>query len=155
MYGCVCDSSWTVGLGDGETQEPEWFGPDCSYRKSHYCYTCMFAAHSPSPSPSLSLTFLSFFLLLLSGLLAGHCPSADNPRTVVVETDCTGVKAKGSLYSGAAGNLCQVDCANQGICDYATGTCQCFDGQYGLDCALIEPTAVYAVWNSGGFQAVN
>lgn len=33
IYGCVCDSSWPVGLGAGETQEPEWFGPDCSLRK--------------------------------------------------------------------------------------------------------------------------
>lgn len=31
--GCVCDSSWAVGLGRGETQEPEWFGPDCSLRR--------------------------------------------------------------------------------------------------------------------------
>jgi hypothetical protein len=31
-YGCLCDSSWPVGLGAGETQEPEWFGPDCSQR---------------------------------------------------------------------------------------------------------------------------
>lgn len=32
IYGCVCDSSWPVGLRDGETQDPEWFGPDCSLR---------------------------------------------------------------------------------------------------------------------------
>ncbi|GMI43990.1 hypothetical protein TrCOL_g5075 [Triparma columacea] len=32
VYGCVCDSSWTVGLGSGEVQEPEWFGNDCSLR---------------------------------------------------------------------------------------------------------------------------
>ena len=32
IYGCVCDSSWEVGLGAGQTQEPEWFGPDCSLR---------------------------------------------------------------------------------------------------------------------------
>ena len=31
--GCVCDSSWPVGLGAGERQEPEWFGADCSLRK--------------------------------------------------------------------------------------------------------------------------
>jgi hypothetical protein len=37
---------------------------------------------------------------------------------------------------GEVGNRCQVDCANQGICDYRTGTCQCFDGQYGTDCSL-------------------
>ena len=30
--GCVCDSSWVVGLGSGERQEPEWFGADCSLR---------------------------------------------------------------------------------------------------------------------------
>mmetsp|Transcript_4462 Transcript_4462/g.5785 ORF Transcript_4462/g.5785 Transcript_4462/m.5785 type:complete len:279 (+) Transcript_4462:229-1065(+) len=32
IYGCVCDSSWEVGLASGETQTPEWFGPDCSLR---------------------------------------------------------------------------------------------------------------------------
>ena len=32
IYGCVCDSSWSVGLGAGETQTPEWFGADCSLR---------------------------------------------------------------------------------------------------------------------------
>lgn len=82
-------------------------------------------------------------------LLPGHCPSADNPRTAKVETDCGGVTAKNSQYAGATGNLCQVDCANQGICDYRTGTCQCFDGQFGLDCTEIQPTAVYEVWNTG------
>ena len=29
-FACVCDSSWSVGLGDGERQLSEWFGPDCS-----------------------------------------------------------------------------------------------------------------------------
>lgn len=33
VYGCVCDSSWTVGLGTGETQQSEWFGNDCSLRR--------------------------------------------------------------------------------------------------------------------------
>lgn len=32
IYGCICDSSWEVGLGSGQMQEPEWFGPDCSLR---------------------------------------------------------------------------------------------------------------------------
>ena len=30
---CVCDSSWAVGLGSGETQEAEWHGADCSLRR--------------------------------------------------------------------------------------------------------------------------
>jgi hypothetical protein len=33
IYGCVCDSSWKVGYGEGETQLPEYFGADCSQRK--------------------------------------------------------------------------------------------------------------------------
>lgn len=32
IYGCVCDSSWDVGLANGERQEPEYFSPDCSLR---------------------------------------------------------------------------------------------------------------------------
>jgi len=33
IYGCVCDSSWSVGLKAGERQRSEWFGPDCSLRR--------------------------------------------------------------------------------------------------------------------------
>lgn len=33
IYGCLCDSSWTVGLGPNERQEPEWFGYDCSLKR--------------------------------------------------------------------------------------------------------------------------
>lgn len=107
-YGCLCDSSWAVGLGNRETQEPEWFGPDCSQR---------------------------------------HCPSGDDPKTSTVETNCTGVKAKDSNYEGEEGNLCQVDCANQGHCDYSTGVCACFKGMFGSNCTIIETNAVYASIN--------
>jgi hypothetical protein len=43
----------------------------------------------------------------------GHCPSADDPRTAQIETDCQDVTAQDSIYKGQAGNLCQVDCANR------------------------------------------
>lgn len=33
MTGCVCDSSWPVGIADGQTQLPEYFGADCSLRR--------------------------------------------------------------------------------------------------------------------------
>ena len=33
IYGCVCDSSWPVGLEANETQSPEFFGPDCSLQR--------------------------------------------------------------------------------------------------------------------------
>lgn len=97
IYGCVCDSSWTVGLGSGETQTPEWFGHDCSLR---------------------------------------HCASADDPLTSSVdETDCNSTLAAGGKGTGESGNLCHVDCANRGLCDFKTGLCNCFTGSYGSDCS--------------------
>jgi predicted alpha/beta-fold hydrolase len=30
MHGCLCDSTWAVGYGQGETQLAEYFGADCS-----------------------------------------------------------------------------------------------------------------------------
>ncbi len=33
VRGCLCDSSWSVGLDAGETQVAEWYGPDCSLRR--------------------------------------------------------------------------------------------------------------------------
>lgn len=108
-YGCVCDSKWTVGLGSGERQEPEWFGADCSMR---------------------------------------HCPSGDDPRTTADETDCYNVTAANSNSVGLVGNLCQVDCAKRGLCNYKTGECQCFNGYYGHDCTSMDQRAVYEVWNN-------
>jgi hypothetical protein len=32
-HGCVCDSSWAVGLGSGETQQAEFFGATCELRR--------------------------------------------------------------------------------------------------------------------------
>jgi len=101
IYGCVCDSSWAVGLASGQRQDPEWFGPDCSMR---------------------------------------HCASADDPLTAADETDCENVNG------GAAGNLCHVDCANRGLCNYGSGLCQCFNGFYGLDCTRESVLATYAIW---------
>ena len=79
--------------------------------------------------------------------LTDHCPSADNPRTLADETDCSNKLAKDSIYRGESGNICQVDCANLGICNYNSGQCNCFDGQYGVDCSISDPTAIYDAWN--------
>jgi hypothetical protein len=35
IYGCLCDSSWTVGYGYGETRESEWY-------RCEYLYVCMY-----------------------------------------------------------------------------------------------------------------
>ena len=106
LYGCVCESSWSVGLEDGQTQQAEWFGADCSLRR---------------------------------------CPSANNPYTTLVdETNCVNKNLVGGSSTGAAGNKCHVDCANQGVCDFSTGTCKCFDGYYGVDCTSRDVRAVYS-----------
>lgn len=36
LYTCVCDSTWNVGVGSGQTQLAEYFGPDCSQRKLYF-----------------------------------------------------------------------------------------------------------------------
>ena len=96
---CVCDSAWEIGLGAGQVQNPQWFGPACTMK---------------------------------------HCPSGDDPYTYADETDCEGVNG------GAAGNLCHVDCANRGYCDYNDGTCYCFTGFKGIACTEMDAMAVSA-----------
>ena len=92
---CVCDSSWTVGLGADETQKAEYFGPSCEYR---------------------------------------HCPTGDNPNTSANETDCEDKSQITGGTNGTSGNLCHIDCSDQGICDYNTGICACFSGYTNSNC---------------------
>ncbi len=67
-------------------------------------------------------------------MYTGHCPTGDDPKTFADETDCYNVTAFNSNKRGRPYNLCHVDCSNQGLCDYRTGTCKCFKGQWGLNC---------------------
>ena len=97
IFGCLCDSSWEVGLGAGQSQESEWFGPDCSLK---------------------------------------HCPSGDDPLTRNVTEKASIRTPFRARTNGSAGNLCHVDCANRGICDYSSGQCHCFAGFYGHDCTI-------------------
>lgn len=96
---CVCDSSWAVGLQNGQTQLSEFFGVACEQRR---------------------------------------CPSGDDPDTVEDETDCEGKNQSNGLSEsvGMAGNKCHIDCSNRGLCDYATGICQCFAGYSGHNCNI-------------------
>lgn len=103
ISGCVCESSWPVGLLSGQMQLPEFFGADCSQRR---------------------------------------CPSGDDPLTLADETDCELRSGNGAAAgSGAAGNRCYVECANRGICNTRLGTCECFDGFYGVACTQMNALA--------------
>lgn len=95
---CVCDSGWPVGLGAGQTQQAEFFGPSCELRR---------------------------------------CPSGDDPISPLVdETNCTGKAMFAGGNVGSAGNLCHVDCSNQGHCDYNTGICNCIPRFTGAACNI-------------------
>lgn len=70
IYGCVCDSKWEVGLGAGQTQEPEWFGPDCSLR------------HCPSgDDPSTDVDETDCYNVTSSSVYPGAAVSVD-PHTI-------------------------------------------------------------------------
>ena len=95
---CVCESSWAVGLGKGETQSAEYFGPDCSLRTLFVEITQM----------SVLWSRVRFYSRKCTCPHQGRCPSGDDPTTnTTVETDCTGVNG------GLLGNLCHVDCSNR------------------------------------------
>ena len=67
-----------------------------------------------------------------------HCPSGDNPATLNIdETNCTGIAIYPHGGVGKPGNLCHVDCSNNGVCDYDTGICKCDPGFIGSNCGKI------------------
>merc|ERR1711865_385431 len=57
------------------------------------------------------------------------------------DTDCSYVVADGGYGTGAFGNICHNDCSSRGICDYATGSCQCFKGFFSENCGSMSTFA--------------
>jgi hypothetical protein len=108
LHRCHCDSSWPVGLGAGERQQSEWFGPACQFKRC--------------PSGDDPLTKSS----------VGGNSNAFN------ESTCEGVVAEGGKGIGKKGNICHVDCSNRGLCDHTLGTCECFKGFWGVACDKIK-----------------
>ena len=172
IFACKCDSSWPVGLDAGETQEPEYFGADCSLRhcasgddpmttSSIEAITTATATWSGTELTvtSISVGSLSigqkitgtgidvgtYIVAIITGAGGAGTYTLSLAQTIsgsgsisglfnYIETDCSGRQAPGSTAVGASGNLCHVDCANRGVCDYRTGTCACFTGFSGSSC---------------------
>jgi hypothetical protein len=67
-----------------------------------------------------------------------RCPSGDDPLTLYVnETNCENISQTNGVDTGAAGNICHIDCSNRGKCDYNTGICACLLGFGGSNCGTI------------------
>lgn len=66
-----------------------------------------------------------------------RCPSNDDPYTTRDERWCQGKNQLNPNYpeTGHYGNICHIDCSNRGTCDFSTGTCNCFEGNFGNDCS--------------------
>lgn len=111
LFGCVCDSEWAVGLGDGEVQAPEWFGSSPAFRFPSDMYQALHLVPC-----SASDRCVAFFACCLGtqgpDCALRHCPTGDNLETPLDETNCSGVNG------GSAYNLCLVECAGQGDCNH-------------------------------------
>ena len=124
VYGCVCDSSWPVGFGAGETQAPEYTAADCSQRRC------------PSGDDPRTVTVDETDCAYFAGNGAAwmgvvgtdgknYAPGAALPPGVGEAVAASGTPG---VDQGAVGNKCFVECANRGTCNRATGVCSCFPG---------------------------
>lgn len=124
IFGCVCDSTWTVGFASGQTQATSWFGADCSLRR---CPT------GDDPGTSSRTETDCAYYTANGATWVGAVNSDGTPNTA---SPSTGVNGTAGVDFGASGNLCHVDCSNRGICDNKSGLCKCFKGYYGANCGL-------------------
>ena len=124
VFGCVCDSSWPVGFGAGETQAAEYTGADCAQRRC--------PSGDDPRTTGVDETDCAYFAGNGAAWLGAvgsdglrYAPGAALPAGVTVASAATGTPG---VDQGAPGNKCYVECSNRGTCDYAKGVCTCFPG---------------------------
>lgn len=130
IYGCVCDSSWTVGYASGEVQTTQWFGADCSKK------------HCPSgDDPRTATDETNCMYYDDNGATFRGWIDADGNRYTSEPTGVTLVQTPGAgdvlgVTVGASGNKCFVECSNRGTCDHSIGQCRCNKGYAGAACEI-------------------
>ena len=132
IYGCVCDSAWPVGFGAGQTQAVQYFGADCSQKR------CPSGNNPSTPADETDCAWASANGATYQGALgsdgARYGDGSVLPEGVSLARAATGTPG---YDVGAAGNLCYVECSQQGLCDHAAGACKCFAGYGGPACDKI------------------
>jgi hypothetical protein len=147
IFGCVCDSSWVVGYGPGQYQQPEYFGADCARR------------HCPSGddprTTSVNEEDCEYYddngatwrgyigtdgIYYKTAVFPTGVTAATSPAITVRKYDDPNLLGTDVPNAGAAGNKCYVECSNRGVCDYDTGSCACFRGYQGSACEIKATT---------------
>ena len=129
IHGCVCDSTWSVGFGAGQTQAVEYTGPDCSQRR------CPSGDDPNTPLDETDCAYASANGERYQGVIGSdgvrYGSGAGMPPGVTAAQEASGTPG---YDVGAPGNLCYLECSRHGTCDYALGQCRCFTGYGGVAC---------------------
>lgn len=156
VFGCHCDSSWAVGLGNGETQVPEYYGPACELRRcpsGDDPMTPRIETDCENKNDNGLITACSDNNYYTNASCTSVGYWCDAVNTCYTGSSCSGGTLAGgrevskaiceaaagswdNTEFGASGNLCHVECSNRGICDAASGTCKCFVGFIGNNCGI-------------------
>jgi hypothetical protein len=155
LFGCVCDSTWSVGFGNGQRQLAEWYGRGCEKKRCPSGDDPLTRINDTdcelkSSNGDVAHNHSHYALYGTHAHLHSHPRyfKADNqpfPQNIDysvgaslgVFVDASGKPLDNGCY-GAAGNGCHIECSNRGLCDSTKGTCNCFEGFAGEACERFD-----------------